>query len=121
MSGDTLTMSGSAPIQAPSGIRRWLLRPLLLAGLAVQTVAVGLAAAAPGDPALMPNMFRPESTPAHTIHELSMLVLAVTGLIFAVVFGLILYAIVRYRRRPDDDGGSRRRSTAARRSSSRGR
>ena len=33
-----------------------------------------------------------------------MLVLAITGLIFAVVFGLIVYAIVRYRRRPDDDG-----------------
>ena len=33
-----------------------------------------------------------------------MLVLAITGVIFVVVFGLILYAIVRYRRRPDDDG-----------------
>ena len=34
-----------------------------------------------------------------------MLVLAITGIIFAVVFGLIVYALVRYRRRPDDDGG----------------
>ena len=59
----------------------------------------------PGDPALIPSVFRPESTPAHSIYELSILVLAITGLIFAVVFGLIVYAIVRYRRRPDDDGG----------------
>jgi cytochrome c oxidase subunit 2 len=53
---------------------------------------------------VIPSVFRPESTPAHTIYDLSILVLVVTGLIFAVVFGLILYTIVRYRRRPGDDG-----------------
>ena len=88
-----------------SRIRRWLASPLLLVWLAAQTAESGLAAAAPGDPALIPSIFRPESTPAHTIHGLSMLVLAITGLIFVVVFGLIVYALVRYRRRPDDDGG----------------
>jgi cytochrome c oxidase subunit II len=49
-------------------------------------------------------VFRPESTPAHTIYDLSLLVLGITGLIFVVVVALIVYAIVRYRRRPDDDG-----------------
>jgi len=88
-----------------SRIRRTLASPLLLVWLAVLAVESTLAAAAPGDPALIPSIFRPESTPAHSIHELSMLVLAITGIIFAVVFGLIVYALVRYRRRPDDDGG----------------
>ena len=64
----------------------------------------GLAQAVPGDPTLIPSIFHPESTPAHSIYQLSILVLAITGLIFVVVFGLIVYAIVRYRRRPDDDG-----------------
>ena len=104
-----------------SRIRRTLASPLRLVWLAVLAIESMPAAAAPDDPALIPSIFRPESTPAHSIHELSMLVLAITGIIFAVVFGLIAYALVRYRRGPDDDGGSRRRSTAARRSRSRGR
>ncbi len=56
------------------------------------------------DDARVPSIFRPESTPAHSIYELSILVLVITGLIFALVFALILYAIVRYRRRRDDEG-----------------
>ena len=86
-----------------SRVRLLLRSPLLLVWWAVQTA--GLAAQAPDNAALIPSIFRPESTPAHSIYDLSIMVLAVTGLIFAVVFGLILYAIVRYRRRPDDDGG----------------
>ena len=87
-----------------SRIRLWLGSPLLLVWLAVQTAETALAQPAPGDPALIPSIFRPESTPAHSIYELSILVLAITGLIFVVVFGLIVYALVRYRRRTDDDG-----------------
>ena len=83
--------------------RLWLRRPLLLVWLAVQTAESGLAQTTPVA-SQIPSVFRPESTPAHSIYELSLLVLTVTGLIFAVVFGLILYAIVRYRRRSDDDG-----------------
>jgi cytochrome c oxidase subunit II len=88
-----------------SRIRFSLRSPLLLICLALQTAESALAQAVPGDPSRIPSVFRPESTPAHSIHELSILVLAITGLIFAVVFGLILYAIVRYRQRPGDDGG----------------
>ena len=55
------------------------------------------------DPALVPSIFSPESTPAHAIDKLSRFVLLVTGLIFAVVFGLIAYAAVKFRRRADDD------------------
>jgi cytochrome c oxidase subunit II len=49
------------------------------------------------------NIFRPDSTPADSIFHLSFLVLAITGLIFLVVFSLLVYSIVRYRRRGSDD------------------
>src|SRR5947199_166137 len=50
------------------------------------------------------SIFAPVSTPADAIFELSMFVLAVTAGIFVVVFGLLVYAVVRFRRRRDDDG-----------------
>jgi cytochrome c oxidase subunit 2 len=50
------------------------------------------------------SIFSPASTPARSIFDLSMFVLAVTGGIFVVVGGLIFYAAVRFRQRPDDDG-----------------
>jgi cytochrome c oxidase subunit 2 len=56
------------------------------------------------DPALVPNIFVPESTPAHSITHLAGFVLAITGLIFLVVGGLLVYALVRFRRRANDDG-----------------
>jgi cytochrome c oxidase subunit II len=50
------------------------------------------------------NIFAPTSTPAHTIFGLSMFVLVITGLIFAVVAGLLIYAVIKFRRRGSDDG-----------------
>src|ERR1700691_5722746 len=50
-----------------------------------------------------PNIFRPESTPADSIFHLALLVLAITGLIFLLVFSLIVYSIVKYRRREGGD------------------
>ena len=61
-----------------------------------------MAAATGGAPT--PSMFAPVSTPAFAIRELSFLVFAITTLIFIVVAGLTVYAIIRYRRRPGDDG-----------------
>jgi cytochrome c oxidase subunit 2 len=65
------------------------------------------------------NIFAPLSTPAARINELSHFVLVVTGAIFAIVFGLLVFSLVRYRRRADDDGsdppqffGSNRLETA---------
>jgi len=49
-------------------------------------------------------MFAPVSTPAFAIRELSFLVFAITTLIFIVVAGVTVYAIIRYRRGPGDDG-----------------
>ena len=49
------------------------------------------------------NIFSPLSQPAQEIKESSMLVLAVCGVIFIVVAGLLLYAIVRFRHRAGDE------------------
>lgn len=50
------------------------------------------------------SIFAPISTPADSVFELALFVLAVTTGIFAVVFGLLVYVVVRFRQRPDDDG-----------------
>jgi cytochrome c oxidase subunit 2 len=50
------------------------------------------------------NIFAPASTPANSIFELSLFVLAVTGAIFLIVFILLLYSVVKFRKRQDDDG-----------------
>jgi cytochrome c oxidase subunit II len=55
-------------------------------------------------PALSPtNIFSPDSTPAHSIFRLSMFGLEVEGAIFAVVFSLLAYAVIKFRQRNDDD------------------
>lgn len=52
----------------------------------------------------IPSIFSPQSTPADSIFQLSMLVLAVTGVIFVVVFSLIVYSAIKFRRRGGEDG-----------------
>jgi len=55
------------------------------------------------DPPAIPNIFRPESTPADEIHTISHFTLMITGLIFAVVFSLLVYVIFRFRHSPSSD------------------
>jgi cytochrome c oxidase subunit II len=50
------------------------------------------------------SIFAPASTPAKSIFGLSLFVLALTGTIFLVVFTLLLYSVVKFRRRKNDDG-----------------
>jgi cytochrome c oxidase subunit 2 len=50
-----------------------------------------------------PSIFAPASTPADAIHHLSLFVLTICGAIFLVVAGLLLYAIVKFRRGSEDD------------------
>src|SRR5262249_28750557 len=45
------------------------------------------------------SIFDPVSPPAESIRSLSILVLAITGFIFVVVEGILIYSIVRFRRR----------------------
>jgi len=64
---------------------------------------VGIAAAKPADPpSQLTNIFKPESTPAREIVNLSWFVLSITGIIFVVVFTLLMYAVVKFRGKPAD-------------------
>jgi cytochrome c oxidase subunit 2 len=73
---------------------------ILLAGA---LLAASLCFGAPGDPSPVPSIFDPRSTPAKSIYHLSFFVLSITGLIFAVVFSLLAYVVVKYRKRQGDD------------------
>jgi len=67
----------------------------------VDHCGIGTSCAAALEPT---NIFAPVSTPAQSIFELSLLVLAVVGAIFVIVSGLLAYASVKFRKRKDDDG-----------------
>lgn len=56
-----------------------------------------------GGPSPIPSIFKPESTPAYEIHRLSNFVLIICGLIFTIVAGLLVYAMVKFRSRPGSD------------------
>jgi len=45
------------------------------------------------------NIFDPASTPAKSIADLSVFVLVITGIIFVVVFALLVYSVVKFRGR----------------------
>ena len=68
----------------------------------------GAAVAAFAEPARSPlsptNIFAPVSTPAQSIFDLSRFVLMVTAAIFVVVFSLLAYAVVKFRKRRASDG-----------------
>jgi cytochrome c oxidase subunit II len=68
--------------------------------------AVAAAAATdPAAPSVSPtNIFAPVSTPAKSIFGLSVFVLAVTAAIFVVVFSLLTYSVVKFKRGINDDG-----------------
>ena len=72
-------------------------------------ISVVFAMVSSGTPALafsqstQTSIFSPRSLPAHSISALGWVTLAITAIIFVVVAGLLLYAIVRYRKRPTDD------------------
>src|SRR5260370_5991520 len=51
------------------------------------------------------SIFAPASPPAESIRNLSILVFAITGFIFLVVEGVLVYSIIRFRRRASDAPG----------------
>src|SRR5213593_4628101 len=59
-------------------------------------------AAEPAASMVLTNIFAPESTPAKSIFHLSMFVLAITAIIFVVVFTLLAYSVVKFRGRTTD-------------------
>ena len=59
----------------------------------------------PGHTPLSPtDIFAPASTPAKSIFELQLFVWGTAGAIFLVVFCLLSYAVIRFRKRAQDDG-----------------
>jgi len=67
------------------------------------------------------NIFAPVSTPAQSIFELSLFVFTITATIFIVVFSLLAYAVVKFRRRRTNDGREPAQVYEASRWNSRGR
>jgi len=72
--------------------------PLRVAGLLFAAMSFGQAVHP------VANMFRPRATPAESVFNISMLMLAICGAIFVIVAGLLAFTIVRFRRRKVDDG-----------------
>jgi cytochrome c oxidase subunit 2 len=83
--------------------RRWVSKA---AGIAVLLggglLAASLCFGAPPNLSQVPSIFDPHATPAESIYHLSHFVLSITGLIFVVVFSLLVYVVVKYRKRPGD-------------------
>ncbi len=65
-------------------------------------LAARVCVASPSGDHPIPSIFDPRSTPAESIRHLSHFVLAITGLIFLVVFSLLSYVVVKFRRRVAD-------------------
>src|SRR6266404_2853441 len=76
----------------------------LLGAVIVLCCLSGTAFAEPGTSLSPTNIFAPASTPANSIFELSLFVLGITAAIFAIVFSLMVYVVVRFRRKGADDG-----------------
>ena len=57
-----------------------------------------------GEPTNGTNIFTPASTPANSIAHLSIFVLVITGIIFVVVFTLLVYSVIKFRERAVDVG-----------------
>jgi len=84
-----------------SGSDNWRMRMSQVALWLCGTAAAFADVAQPLSPT---NIFAPASTPAKSIFGLSLFVLAVTGSIFLIVFGLLVYSVVKFRKRRNDDG-----------------
>jgi cytochrome c oxidase subunit II len=82
--------------------RHWLRNPRKGALAALLLTLCPVLAFAAG-PQATPSIFAPASTPATEIRGLSIFVLEITGAIFFVVGGLLIYVMIRYRAREGDD------------------
>lgn len=79
------------------------LRAFVILALAAMTIATtGHSQAVLGFDGVT-NIFRPLAQPAQEIKETSLLVLVVCAVIFVVVAGLLVYALIRFRHRAGDE------------------
>lgn len=79
-----------------------VLRMLVVASWSLVTAIATGSMAAPMTPTNT-SILSPASTPAKSIYDLSLFVLAITGTIFVVVAGLLAFIIFRFRERRHDD------------------
>ena len=77
-------------------IKNSIIRTALLSAAFLFCPANIAFAAAPSSTGLE-NIFKPESTPAKAISDFSIFVLIITGIIFVVVFTLLVYSISKFR------------------------
>src|SRR6201987_796584 len=77
---------------------------LLTSGKLLFLACVLTASAAASDPGNGTNIFAPACTPAKMVAHLSVFVLAITGIIFAAVFTLLAYSVIKFRGRVGDAG-----------------
>ncbi len=97
--------SSNCRTQSPTQLTSpWLRFSALLARFCLFLLACTGSGFASAEPSPVPSIFNPASTPAHDIYHLSLFVLAVCGAIFLVVFSLIVYAAIKYRKPAVDDG-----------------
>ena len=74
---------------------------LLTAGKLIVLAFLSVASAAAREPNGT-NIFAPASTPAKMVTHLSFFVLVITGIIFVVVFTLLVYSLIKFRGRAGD-------------------
>src|SRR6202167_3125184 len=81
------------------------MRPSSIKAIVTLSCSAVIAFAEPARPFLSPtSIFAPVSTPAQSIFDLSVFVLQVTAAIFIVVFSLLAYALVKFRKKTTADG-----------------
>ena len=83
-------------------LRPWL-QKIMKGALAAPLLAFCASLAFAEGPQSTPSIYAPASTPAAQIQSLSMFVLEITGAIFLVVGGLLVYVVIRFRARDTDD------------------
>jgi cytochrome c oxidase subunit 2 len=81
---------------------------LIILGVQILLVVIWSAVAAVAQPPAsstgLENIFAPESTPAKSIFDLSLFVLAISAVIFVVVCTLLVYSVVKFRGTAADGG-----------------
>ena len=88
-------------LKMKSSTVRFLVRTILLLFLS----SIALWASEPkGSSSHGTNIFAPASSPAKSIADLSVFVLVITGIIFLVVFVLLVYSVIKFRGRATDAG-----------------
>src|SRR5580704_12473595 len=95
-SADKLRAEAARKVEhVETNIVRTMWRSVVL--LVLLSCCITTAAAANPSSSSGTNIFAPESTPARSIFHLSVFVLVITGIIFAVVFTLLVYSISKFR------------------------